>query len=45
MKRKTLSFNQLIEKNKQEIMKDKFLMEKIEKRIDKKSEYIISTKK
>ncbi|MFK2825982.1 FbpB family small basic protein [Bacillus sp. B190/17] len=34
--RKHLSFHQLIEKNKEEMMKDRFMMEKIETKLDKK---------
>ncbi|KAB7705294.1 FbpB family small basic protein [Bacillus aerolatus] len=36
MKKKHLSFHQLIEKNKEEMLKDKSVMEKIEKKLDKK---------
>jgi Fur-regulated basic protein B len=36
MKRHKFSFNQLVENNKQEILKDKLELEKIEKQIDKR---------
>jgi hypothetical protein len=45
MKRHRFSFNQLVEKNKQEILKDKLQMEKIEKQIDKKYEHVVDSPK
>jgi hypothetical protein len=36
MKKKQLSFNQLVKKNREELLMDQRMLEKIEKRIDEK---------
>ncbi|QED46508.1 FbpB family small basic protein [Cytobacillus dafuensis] len=38
MKRKKLSFNRLMEENREEILKDEYVLERIEKKLDKKHE-------